>query len=61
MESVTLTRKQIEKFIEFATHFPDIQWMTLEQENEVVRIKCSLFGDDSEPETSVDITDKNAW
>ena len=72
MESITLTRKQIDQFVEFATHFPDIQYMTLEQgslfeqghESGIgasVVIKCSLFGNDSEPETTVDITDVSVW
>ena len=66
MESITLSRKQIDKFVEFATHFPDIQYMTLEQGHESgigasVVIKCSLFGEDSEPETTVDITDVDVW
>lgn len=65
-QSITLNRKQIDKFIEFATHFPDIQWMTLEVDSASgigasVVIKCSLFGDDSEPETTVDITDMESW
>ena len=61
METITLTRKQIDQFVQFAVHFKDVQWMTLEQDDEIVRIKCSLFGNDSEPETTVDITDVNAW
>ena len=66
MESITLSRKQIDKFVEFATHFPDIQYMTLEQGHESgigasVVIKCSLFGEYSEPETTVDITDVDVW
>ena len=61
METITLTRKQIDQFVQFATHFKDVQWMTLEQDDEVVRIKCTLFENDSKPETTVEITDKNAW
>ena len=66
MEQITLTRKQIDQFVEFATNFKDIQWITLEQGHESgigasVRIKCSLFGNDSEPETTVDITDVSVW
>ena len=66
MEQITLTRKQIDQLVEFATNFKDVQWITLEQGHESgigasVRIKCSLFGNDSEPETTVDITDVSVW
>ena len=66
MEEITLTRKQIDQFVEFATNFKDVQWMTLKQSHEsgigaTIVIKCSLFGNDSEPETTVDITDVSVW
>lgn len=66
MEQITLTRKQIDQFVEFATNFKDVQWMTLEQGHESgigasLVIRCSLFGNDSEPETTVDITDVSVW
>ena len=66
MSSVTLNRKQMNQLIEFATHFKDVQWFTLEEGHESgigssVRIKCSIFGNDSEPETTVDITDVDTW
>lgn len=66
MESVTLNRRQIDQLVQFVTNFKDVQWITLEESNESgigpsVRIKCSLFGNDSEPETTVDITDVSVW
>ena len=66
MNSITLTRSQMDKLVEFVTHFKDIEWFTIEERNESgigpsVFIKCSIFGNDSEPETTVDITDVNVW
>lgn len=66
MSSVKLTRKQMDKLVEFATNFKDVQWFTLEETHEsgigpTVCIKCSIFGNDSEPETTVDITDVSTW
>ena len=66
MSSVTLTRKQMDELVEFATNFKDVQWFTIEQTNKSgigpsTCVKCSLFGNDSEPETTIDITDVSVW
>lgn len=66
MNKIALSRKQINQFVEFANHFKEINWVTLEQDHKSgigpsIYIKCSLFGNDSEPETTVDITDVNVW
>ena len=66
MSSVTLTRKQMDKLVEFVTNFKDVQWFTIEETHESgigasMYIRCSLFGNDSEPETTVDITDVSVW
>ena len=57
MTEVTLTRKQVEDFIQFATNFKDVQWFTIEQDSDSTRVRCSLFGNDSEPETTVIINE----
>jgi hypothetical protein len=66
MNQIVLTRKQINQFVEFAAHFKDIDWVTLEQSHASgiganIYIKCSLFGNHGEPETTVDITDVSVW
>ena len=66
-QEITLNRKQIDKLVEFATNFKDVQWITLVEGNESGigpshEIHCSLFGgSDSEFDTVVDITDTSTW
>jgi hypothetical protein len=66
MSTVTLNRKQMDQLVEFVTNFKDVKLFTLEEKHEsgigpTVCIKCSLFGNDREPETTVDITDVSVW
>ena len=62
---IALNRKQMDQLSQFIHHFKDVEWITLESESTgigpVVRVKCSLFGNDSEPETIIDITDTKSW
>ena len=64
--STTLNRKQAEKFAALVDNFKDVKWFAIEEDNSssigpVVRVKFSMFGNDSEPETTVDITDLSTW
>jgi len=64
--STTLNRKQAEKFAALVDNFKDVKWFAIETEDNssgipVVRVKFSMFGNDSEPETTVDITDLSTW
>lgn len=66
MREITLNRKEIDKLVEFVTNFKDVQFITIKQGSpsgigQSTEIKCSLFGNDSEPETTVDITDVSVW
>lgn len=66
MTEITLTRKELFKLIALANKFEDIQWFNIRQSHEsgigaTTVVKCSLFGNDSEPETTVDITDVSVW
>jgi hypothetical protein len=66
MEKVTLNRRQMDQLVEFITNFKDVQQITLEEGHSSgigpdVRVKCSLFGNDSKPETIIDITDVSCW
>ena len=66
MSEITLNRKEIDKLVEFVTNFKDVQFITIKQGSpsgigQSTEIKCSLFGNDSEPETTVDITDVSVW
>lgn len=66
MREITLNRKEIDKLVEFLTNFKDVQFITIRQGSpsgigQSTEIKCSLFGNDSEPETTVDITDVSVW
>lgn len=62
---IALNRKQMEQLSQFVQHFKDVEWITLEAESTgigpIVRVRCSLFGNDSEPETTIDITDEASW
>ena len=64
--TITITRNQMDKIVEFATNFKDVQSFTInETHNSGIGpsafITCSLFGNDSKPETIVDITDVSVW
>ena len=62
MQKITLNRKQIDKLVEFVVHFKYIEKFTIEcntqEENDEVRIRCSLF-DNTDPETTVYIKTEN--
>ena len=56
----------MDKIVEFATNFKEVQLFTInETHNSGIGpstfITCSLFGNDSKPETTVDITDVSGW
>lgn len=66
MQTIALTRAEMDKLIEFVTHFKNINWFQIQQSHEsgigsTTVVRCSLFGNDSEPETTVDITDVSVW
>ena len=56
----------MDKIVEFATNFKDVQSFTIKETQNSgigasIYITCSLFGNDSKPETIVDITDVSVW
>jgi hypothetical protein len=56
----------MDKIVEFATNFKDVQSFTIKETHNSgigasIYITCSLFGNDSKPETIVDITDVSVW
>jgi hypothetical protein len=64
--TITLTRKQMDKIVEFATNFKDVQLFTINETHNSgigasIFITCPLFGNDSKAEISVNITDVSAW
>jgi Holliday junction resolvase len=64
--TITITRNQMDKIVEFATNFKDVQLFTINETHNSgigpsIFIACSLFGNDSKPETIVDITDVSVW
>ena len=64
--TITITRNQMDKIVEFATNFKDVQLFTINETHNSgigasIYITCSLFGNDSKPETIVDITDVSVW
>lgn len=62
-----LNRGQIEKLAKMATHFKEVEWFTLEADNNsgigpAVVVKFNLFNDDDKDiDTTVDITDVSTW
>jgi len=62
-----LNRKQIEKLSKITSHFQEVEWFILEEENSsgigpTVVIKFNLFNDDDkDTDTTVDITDVSTW
>lgn len=66
MTELVLNRKQADQFAELVSNFKNVEWFTLESANSsgigpVLRVRFSMFGNDSEPETTVDITDVSVW
>lgn len=66
MTEITLTRKELEMLAAIAVKFEDVDWFNIQQTHESgigasTVVKCSLFDNDSEPETTIDITDVSAW
>jgi hypothetical protein len=66
MTEITLTRKEIDTLIELADKFDGVQSFKIRQSHDsgigaTTVVKCSLFGNDGEPETTVDITDVSVW
>jgi hypothetical protein len=67
MNEFALNRKQINKLIEIATKFPDVEWFTLTDDRSsgigpTIKVKFNLFGDDDKDiDTIVDITDVSTW
>jgi Holliday junction resolvase len=64
--TITLTRKQMDKIVEFATNFKDVQLFTIKETHNSgigasIYITCPLFGNDSKAEISVNITDVSVW
>jgi Holliday junction resolvase len=64
--TITLTRNQMDKIVEFATTFKDVQLFTIKETHNSgigasIYIACPLFGNDSKAEISVNITDISAW
>lgn len=59
VQSITLNRKQVDQFVELVTHFKDVEWFEFEQdgESEHVSVVFSMFGNNSEPETTVIINE----
>jgi len=63
----SLNRKQIEKLAKMAAHFKEVEWFTLEENNNsgigpTVVVKFNLFNDDDKDiDTTVDITDVSTW
>jgi len=62
-----LNRSQVEKLAKMANHFKDVEWFTLEENNNsgigpTVVVKFNLFNDiDKDIDTTVDITDVKTW
>jgi len=62
-----LNRGQIEKLAKMATHFKEVEWFILEENNNsgigsTVVVKFNLFNDtDKDIDTTVDITDVSTW
>jgi len=67
MNEFALNRKQVNKLIEIATKFPDVEWFTLVDDRSsgigpTIKVKFNLFGDDDKDvDTVVDITDVSTW
>jgi Holliday junction resolvase len=64
--TITLTRNQMDKIVEFATNFKDVQLFTIKETHNSgigasIYITCPLFGNDSKAEISVNITDVSVW
>lgn len=63
----SLNRKQVEKLAQIAAHFKEVEWFTIQEENNsgigpAVVVKFNLFGDrDKDTDTVVDITDVSTW
>lgn len=57
VQNITLTRKQINMLMECVVNFKDVEWFEIEQDDETshVSVRFSMFGDYSEPETTVEI------
>lgn len=62
-----LNRGQIEKLAIMSAHFKEVEWFTLEEDNNsgigpTVVVKFKLFNDDNKDiDTTVDITDVSTW
>jgi hypothetical protein len=67
MNEFPLNRKQVNKLIEIATKFPDVEWFTLTDDRSsgigpTIKVKFNLFSDDDKDiDTVVDITDVSTW
>ena len=62
-----LNKGQIEKLYQMSTHFTEVEWFVLEEDNSsgigpTVIVKFNLFNDsDKDTDTTVDITDVSTW
>jgi len=62
-----LNRKQVKKLSRIADHFKEVEWFTLESDNNsgigpTITVKFNLFNDtDKDIDTAVDITDVSTW
>lgn len=62
-----LNKGQIEKLYQMSTHFTEVEWFVLEEDNSsgigpTVIVKFNLFNDsDKDSDTTVDITDVSTW
>jgi len=62
-----LNRSQVKKLAKMADHFKEVEWFTLEENNNsgigpTVVVKFNLFNDDDKDiDTTVDITDVKTW
>ena len=57
IHNITLNKRQADMLAEIVTNFKDVEWFEIEQDDETnhVTVRFSMFGDYSEPETTVEI------
>jgi hypothetical protein len=57
IHNITLNKRQVDMLVEIVTNFKDVEWFEIEQDDEDshVSVRFSMFGDYSEPETTVEI------
>jgi hypothetical protein len=67
MNEFVINRTQLEKLTKLADHFKEVEWFTLQAENNsgigpTVTVKFNLFGDEEKDyDTTVDVTDVSTW